>query len=116
MITINAEKLLLCLIREKIPTTISSKILSEQPIIPKVPIEYKIEQTIEIVDPRTILSERPPCFDDKPVVQIWRIQRKIPLNSGTIYNFVYQNSLELLKEYTYEEWDSGLVWKEGIGI
>lgn len=97
------------------PTTIRDQIFSEFPLTPTEEIEYKVEQYIAVHDPRLVLSEDPYFHERNTTVQIWREQRQVPVDETkikTLYRIIPTKKIELLKEYSFEEWDNGLVWQK----
>ena len=74
--------------------------------MPTETIEYDLVQGIEIEDPRQM---SPPWFGErKEVVRVVRVIKKIPKDPKTLFYIVPMKTLEVLKEYSYEEWDAGL--------
>jgi len=68
-------------------------------------------QRIDVHDPRQVIRE-PPDIKEKQVIQIRRIvkQESIDKEYKRMYMAQYK-VLEIIKEYTYEEWDS---YKKGV--
>ncbi len=101
-------------IRRRFPSTIVSRLSSEFAQLPSRSVEVKQVQEIQVYDPRKILSmggffESP---DDYPMdkIQIRRIVKAVPVEKldDSLYNLVYVSIIEVIKEYTFEEWDSVL--------
>ena len=101
-------------VRNKFPNTIQHTLGQEWPEIPQEPVEYETDQIVEIFDPREVLSEDPNFAETHTQVLIIRSQRKIPKNKHGDYlvRLIQSKQIEVLRAYSFEEWDSGLVWKE----
>jgi len=69
-------------------------------------IKYRVEQCIEVDDPRNHFYS---FFDHRtpPLVRIVRVVKRIPEKVIDTYNLTYTYLLDVIKEYPYDEWDEG---------
>ncbi len=94
---IEAAKIFLPLIRKKLPPEIE---------------RWEIIQEIQVYDPRKII-----CGDDiRTKVIVQRIQIKKPIfknpEDANHFHFHFVKIIEVLKEYTFEDWDKGNEWND----
>jgi ABC-type lipopolysaccharide export system ATPase subunit len=96
------------IIRDQFPNSILGEIKTEQPITESFDYQYKTIQTVEIDDPRDHIH----CMsgNERQTVQIQRILKKIPTNLpiDKCFHLEPQIIIEIIKEYSFEEWDKGL--------
>ena len=72
---------------------------------PATPIgELKTIQRIQVFDPREIIDGG----DHGDKVQIRRILQRVPVNTTTSFHIVPTKILEVIRVYSFEEWDAGL--------
>lgn len=108
---------ILRVVRVGFPNSIKDKLFTvfpmEKPIKPDYVDHYETVQEIYVYDPRQIISENPDGPGDRVIVS--RIQKQVPIYKVSVdpsFHIVYTRTIEVLKEYTFEEWDAGLVWEE----
>jgi len=69
-------------------------------------IEYIHTQDVVVFDPRLCLTFAPCDLGNK--VQIQRVIHSIPKIKTGIMGIRNERLIEIIKEYTFEEWDTGL--------
>jgi len=93
------------IIRRTIPTIMASQIQSIIPIkVDNNDIKYKTTQEIIIFDPRMYID-----VDINNKVQIRRVIVEALISpTDENYNLRYQTVIEIIKEYSFADWDDGL--------
>lgn len=92
------------LVRETFPSQVVATLKTEFPMVAD-PIERKLVQEVEVYDPRNRIHETAHHPDKVLVV---RVVKSVPVqNTGNLV-MVPSRVIEVLREYTFEEWDSGL--------
>jgi hypothetical protein len=113
------EKLFDIITKGQFPSSIKEELVTEFPLSHPEFLDciedWGIEQKIEIFDPRNLIHVED--YDKKIIIR--RIQCRYPIFKKGIdpksipkYYLVYTKNIEVLKEYTFEEWDKGLIWKD----
>ena len=92
-------------IRTTFPNPIKNEIMAEFPIV-KEPVPMKTVQEIEVYDPRLVMN----CMDcdNGHSVEIRRVVKRVPVDQQETFHMVYIHVVEVIKTYTFEEWDAGL--------
>ena len=107
--------MILPIVRITYPNTIMDKLVEVQPKGPFKVDHYKVLQKIEVYDPRQIISEDPNGEVGTKVI-VRRVKQQMPVYTDRAYQPMYSllptKTIEILKEYTFEEWDKGLEWKD----
>ena len=85
------------------PSSVKERLIEEYAIEQPV-IEVVVTQEIDVFDPRQTMDYIGP---DR-CIQIRRIIKKAFKNPETFFHIVTINLIEVVKEYSYEEWDSPL--------
>ena len=93
------------LIRKSNPSLLASQIKPVSPITHEN-ITYEQSQTVRVFDPRLILDFSPCNHGDK--VQIQRIIQNKQINGNTIIKLCNVSVIEIIKEYSFDEWDKAL--------
>lgn len=95
------------IIRRTIPTILSSQIQSITPMnVDNNDIKYKTTQEIIIFDPRMCMDVD---INTNNKVQIRRVIVEAPISpTDENYNLRYQTIIEIIKEYSFADWDIGL--------
>ncbi len=95
------------IIRNHKPELLASKIKSTDVNIDVNDVEYKHIQSIRVFDPRNCYYPDNSSLGNK--VQIERIVKSVPINAPKHLNLLHYTTLiEIIKEYTFDEWDAGL--------
>jgi hypothetical protein len=95
------------IIRRTIPTIMASQIQSIIPIkVDNNDIKYKTTQEIIIFDPRMYIDVD---ININNKVQIQRVIVEALISpTDENYNLRYQTVIEIIKEYSFADWDDGL--------
>ena len=95
------KELLFPVIRNIYPSQVANDFASVSPIVATTPIPTKRIQSIEIYDPREKMHRN----TEENRVIIRRVVRTVPINKTEEYHLVLVETIETLREYTFEEWD-----------
>jgi hypothetical protein len=108
-------------LRTGFPNSIKDKLYIESPMgesLDKID-HYETKQSIHVYDPRLVLGDPSYYYEKEDKVIVSRIQSHIPIYKETdpskrksLFYIQVTKTLEVLKEYTFEEWDKGLVWED----
>lgn len=93
------------LIRRSIPSTLASQIIPVEPINNQ-DLQYTHRQDVDYFDPRQRMASALSDLGDK--VQVRRVIISEPVNSKSIITIQNVTCIEILKEYTFDEWDRAL--------
>lgn len=111
--------MILPIVRVAYPSTIIEELFTvtpmDKPQKPPYVDHYEVVQEIQVYDPRTVISEDLNGPGEKVIVSRVQVQRPIYKKGVSIdphFHLVYQKTIEVLKEYTFKEWDGGLVWEK----
>jgi len=101
------------IVRKDFPNSVKDKIKSEFAIIHSKTVEVKPVQEIQIYDPRRVMYGPDLGYgrdDPRDKVQIRRVVKLVPVEKldESIYSLIYCHTIEVIKEYTFLEWDSVL--------
>lgn len=78
---------------------------------------YDVKQEVVVFDPRLIICDWTPREKFEKVI-VKRVKKLIPQfkdgNEKRIgrITLVPTKTIEILKEYTFEEWDKGMIWEK----
>lgn len=93
-------------IKNIFPERLASKIGSTFPTENIPCTEYEKVQTIEVFDPREYIGYMDFEFGDKVLIK--RVITHIPKNEKMGMELRLTYTLDIIKEYSFEEWDKGL--------
>lgn len=96
------------ILRKDVPSSVAGDIQGVQPITePKEYFNYETIQCVEVDDPRNTF---PKGEYDK--VRIVRVLKRIPKFDAPKYHFYLEprKEIEVIKEYTFDEWDKFKDW------
>jgi hypothetical protein len=99
------ENKLLSIVRNGFPTSVIDDFKIEQPMVESAVGEMKWVQDVEIHDPRNVIHCMDIGTENDHTVKILLVLKKVPVVDPKRFHLVYVKQIEVLKEYTYEEWD-----------
>ena len=104
-------------IRNKYSISVKDDIISESALQAssitgreKIPMEYETTIEVQIYDPRKVMSYFA-LGKEETTVRVERVLDTKPKNPPKTFFIQPQKTIEIIKEYTFEEWDRPL--KEG---